>query len=102
MRGFVRWWETLGRADRIVALSIGLSAPILIIDSAVWAAAVAQIVDEKTRVEIERLHMSRGTEAPGTRHTAPSPGGPVDRAENAGARRVGGGADLAAWPVPTL
>lgn len=100
MRGFVRWWETLGRADRIVALAIGLSAPILIIDSAVWAAAVAYIVHEKSRVEIERLHMSRGAESPGyeARGAEPAP----DRTESAGARGVGVGADLAEWPVPTL
>lgn len=103
MRGFVRWWETLGRADRIVALSIGLSAPILIIDSAVWAAAVAYIVHEKTRVEIERLRVSRGTEARGTdAYGAETTGDRVDRADNVCARHMGGGADRAEWPVPTL
>ncbi len=52
MRYFVRWWETLGRAERIVALSIGLSAPVAIINSTVWAVAVAYMVHEKSRVEI--------------------------------------------------
>lgn len=55
MRYFVRWWETLGRTERIVALSIGLSAPVAIINSTVWAIASAYMVHEKSRVEIERL-----------------------------------------------
>jgi hypothetical protein len=55
MRYFVRWWETLGRAERIVALSIGLSAPIAIINSTVWAVAVAYMAHKKSAVEIERI-----------------------------------------------
>jgi hypothetical protein len=55
MRYFVRWWETLGRAERIVALSIGMSAPVAIINSTVWAIASAYMVHERSRVEIERL-----------------------------------------------
>lgn len=55
MRYLVHWWETLGRAERIVALSIGLSAPIAIINSTVWAVAVAYMVHEKSAVEIERI-----------------------------------------------
>jgi hypothetical protein len=55
MRYFVRWWETLGRAERIVALSIGLSAPIAIINSTVWAVAVAYMAHEKYQVDRERL-----------------------------------------------
>jgi hypothetical protein len=51
----VRWWETLGRAERIVALAIGLSAPIAIINSTVWAIAAAYMVHEKYAVEIERV-----------------------------------------------
>ena len=55
MHHFMRWWETLGRAERIVALSIGLSAPIAIINSTVWAIASAYMVHERSRVAIERL-----------------------------------------------
>lgn len=95
MRGFVRWWETLGRADRIVALSIGLSAPILIIDSAVWAAAVAYIVHERARVEIERLRLQV---APRADEVAVER---VDRADGVSAHRVGAGADRVEWPLPT-
>lgn len=47
---FVRRWETLGRTERIVALSIGLSAPVAIINFTVWAIASAYMVHEKSRV----------------------------------------------------
>jgi hypothetical protein len=57
VRYFIRWWETLGRAERIVALSIGLSAPIAIINSTVWAIAVTYITHERTRVALERLRL---------------------------------------------
>lgn len=55
MRYFVRWWETLGRAERIVALSLGLGAPVAVINSTVWAVAVAYMAHERSRVEIERF-----------------------------------------------
>ncbi len=51
MRYFIRWWETLGKAERIVALSIGLSAPVAIINSTVWAIASAYMVHERSRVD---------------------------------------------------
>lgn len=57
MRYFLRWWETLGRAERIVALSIGLSAPVAIINSTVWAVTVAYMTHERTRVALERLRL---------------------------------------------
>ena len=55
MRQFLRWWLSLGKAERIVALSISLSAPIFIMNSTVWAVAACYMVHEKSRVEIERL-----------------------------------------------
>lgn len=57
MRYFIRWWETLGRAERIVALSIGLTAPIAIINSTVWAVTIAYIAHERTRVALARLRL---------------------------------------------
>jgi hypothetical protein len=81
MRYFVRWWETLGRAERIVALSIGLSAPVAIINSTVWALAVAYMVHEKSRVEIERLHAQVGGRLVETAESG-------DRAETQGVRSV--------------
>jgi hypothetical protein len=74
MRHFVRWWETLGRAERIVALSIGLSAPIAIINSTVWAIAVAYMAHEKSVVEIEQIRMqARATPLDGA-HASAAPG----------------------------
>lgn len=75
MRPFLRWWETLGRAERIVALSIGLSAPIAIVNSTVWAIATAYIVHERSRVEIERLRAkSLPPPRPTPRHAMGEPG----------------------------
>lgn len=64
MRHFFRWWESLGRAERIVALSIGLSAPIAIINSTVWAIASAYMVHERSQVEIARLRAQAAQAAP--------------------------------------
>jgi hypothetical protein len=57
MAQFNRWWDSLGRAERIVAISLGLSAPIAIINSTVWAVAVTvmQVSRQRARVEIERV-----------------------------------------------
>lgn len=72
MHHFMRWWETLGHAERIVTLSIGLSAPIAIINSTVWAVASAYMVHERSRVEIERLHAQVAQAAlPAQAHPAP-------------------------------
>ena len=58
MAGFIRWWESLGKAERIVALAIGLSAPIAIINSTVWAITVAYMSHQKALVDIERLRLA--------------------------------------------
>lgn len=57
MRLFIRWWATLGKSERIVALAIGLSAPIAIINSTVWAITVAYMSHQRALVEIERLRL---------------------------------------------
>lgn len=89
MHHFLRWWETLGRAERIIALSIGLSAPIAIISSTVWAIASAYMVHERSRVEIERLHAQVAQAAlpsqttlaqPAPRHALSEPGALPDTA----------------------
>jgi hypothetical protein len=54
MAHFNRWWDSLGKAERIVAISLGLSAPIAIINSTVWAIATMYIVRQRTRVDLER------------------------------------------------
>jgi hypothetical protein len=65
MAQFNRWWDSLGRAERIVAISLGLSAPIAIINSTVWAVAVTvmQVSRQRTRVEIERARTAAAHEA---------------------------------------
>ncbi|HEV2237801.1 MAG TPA: hypothetical protein VGR57_14170 [Ktedonobacterales bacterium] len=57
MAQFNRWWDSLGKAERIVAISVGLSAPIAIINSTVWAIAVTvmHVTRQRARVEIERV-----------------------------------------------
>jgi hypothetical protein len=54
MAQFNRWWDSLGKAERIVAISLGLSAPIAIVNSTVWAIATMYIVRQRTRVDLER------------------------------------------------
>lgn len=72
MRHVMRWWETLGRSERIVALSIGLAAPVAIANSTVWAIAVCYMVRQKTLVEIERVR----THAVDAAAEPPPPGAP--------------------------
>ena len=55
MRYLLRWWETMDRPERIVALSVGFAAPVAIINSTVWAIAVCYMAREKACVEIERV-----------------------------------------------
>jgi hypothetical protein len=57
VRYLLRWWETLGRPERIVALSIGLAAPVAIVNSGVWAIAVCYMAHQKAKVEIERVRV---------------------------------------------
>ena len=65
MAQFNRWWDSLGRAERIVAISLGFSAPIAIINSTVWAVAVTvmQVSRQRARVEIERVRAAAAHEA---------------------------------------
>lgn len=62
---FNRWWDSLGKAERIVAISLGISAPIAIINSTVWAVAVTvmQVARQRARVEIERTRAAYAREA---------------------------------------
>jgi hypothetical protein len=57
MAQFNRWWDSLGKAERIVAISLGLSAPIAIVNSTVWAIATTTmyIARQRARVEVERV-----------------------------------------------
>jgi hypothetical protein len=63
MAQFNRWWDSLGKAERVVAISLGLSAPIAIINSTVWAIATMYIVRQRAQVEIERARVEYAREA---------------------------------------
>jgi hypothetical protein len=46
----LRWWETLGRPERIVAMSLAAGSVVAITNSTVWAVAVSYMVHQKARV----------------------------------------------------
>lgn len=71
VRDVLRWWETLDRPERIVALSIGLAAPVAIINSTVWAIAICYMTRQKAQVEIERLR-ARASEGATEARIAPA------------------------------
>ncbi len=61
MRYFVRWWETLGRAERIVAMSLATGGLVAMVNSTGWAVAVAYMARQKAlaAIEIERARAFR-------------------------------------------
>lgn len=61
MRYFVRWWETLGRAERIVAMSLATGGLVAMVNSTGWALAVAYMARQKAlaAIEIERARAYR-------------------------------------------
>jgi len=61
MRYFVRWWETLGRAERIVAMSLATGGLVAMVNSTGWAIAVAYMTRQKAlaAIEIERARAYR-------------------------------------------
>lgn len=54
MRQVVRWWETLGRPERIVAMSLAAGGAVAIVNSAVWAIAVSYMARQKALVALAR------------------------------------------------
>lgn len=54
MRHITRWWEGMGKAERITAMSLATGALIAIVNSTVWAIASSYMVRQRTLVEIER------------------------------------------------
>lgn len=54
MRQVVRWWETLGRPERIVAMSLAAGGTVAIVNSAVWAVAVSYMARQKALVALAR------------------------------------------------
>ncbi len=54
MRHVVRWWETVGRPERIVAMSLAAGGVVAIVNSAVWAVAVSYMARQKALVALAR------------------------------------------------
>lgn len=52
MRYMLRWWETLGRPERIVAMSLAVGGAVATTNSTVWAIAVCYMTRQKTRVAL--------------------------------------------------
>ena len=52
MRYALRWWETLGKSERIVAMSLAAGSVISITSSTVWAVAASYMVKQRARVAI--------------------------------------------------
>lgn len=53
MRTFLRWWETLGRPERIVAMSLATGGIVAIANSTTWAVAVCYMTRQKALVAME-------------------------------------------------
>jgi hypothetical protein len=54
MRHVTRWWESMGKAERITAMSLATGALIAIVNSTVWAIASSYMVRQRMLAEIER------------------------------------------------
>jgi hypothetical protein len=54
MRYLTRWWEGMGKTERITAMSLATGALIAIVNSTVWAIASSYLVRRRTLAEIER------------------------------------------------
>jgi hypothetical protein len=52
VRYALRWWETLGKSERIVAMSLTAGSIVAISSSTVWAVAASYIAKQKARVAI--------------------------------------------------
>ena len=82
MRYFVRWWETLGRAERIVAMSLATGGVVAMVNSTSWALAVAYMARQKAlaAIEIERARAYR--------HYPPGGTTPLDEADQPAMRHT--------------
>jgi len=52
MRYALRLWETLGKSERIVAMSLTAGSVVAISSSTVWAVAASYMAKQKARVAI--------------------------------------------------
>lgn len=56
MRYMLRWWETLGRPERIVAMSLAVGGAVAVTNSTVWAIAVCYMTHQKTKATLAAAH----------------------------------------------
>jgi hypothetical protein len=63
MRTFLRWWETLGRPERIVAMSLTAGSVVAIANSTTWAVAVCYMTRQKALVAMRAPLATPGEEA---------------------------------------
>jgi len=63
MRMFLRWWETLGRPERIVAMSLAAGGAVAVANSTTWAIAVCYMARQKALVAMHTQRERTGTEA---------------------------------------
>ncbi|HLZ22823.1 MAG TPA: hypothetical protein VKQ30_11935 [Ktedonobacterales bacterium] len=57
MRTFLRWWETLGRPERIVAMSLTAGGIVAVANSLTWAVAVCYM--SRQRAQAARWRATR-------------------------------------------
>jgi len=76
MRHVVRWWETLGRPERIVAMSLAAGSLVAMVNSTAWAIAVSYMARQKALVALASRAAAPGG-APPDAHGAVHDGQPV-------------------------
>lgn len=64
MRTFLRWWETLGRPERIVAMSLAAGSVVAMANSTTWAIAVCYMTRQKAQVAMWQATRTAAGEAP--------------------------------------
>ena len=52
MRTFLRWWETLSRPERIVAMSLTAGSIVAVANSLTWAVAACYMMRQKAQVSM--------------------------------------------------
>ncbi len=67
MRYMLRWWETMGRPERIVAMALVTGGIVGMVNSTVWAIAASYMAHEKASVAIA------AAQAAGAEAIAPPP-----------------------------
>jgi hypothetical protein len=82
MRYLTRWWEGIGKAERITAMSLATGALIAIVNSTVWAIASSYMVRQRMRAEIERARCGVLSEGQTSVHQETTSSGSVQEDED--------------------